>query len=158
MWASVGPAADQVVGLAFLHHLAALIDHAALQRDEPDAWLLAVLLGRDARLDVDGVADLDRPLELPLHRGERADRLPGHHPVEEALLDRQAEQAVGDALAEQRRLHVLGVGVEHVVVAAQAREDHEVGLGHGAAGRGVLLAELDILEVDDRLAAHGGLG
>ena len=84
--------------------------------------------------------------------------LGGDHPIEEALLDGQAEEPVGDALAELRGLHVLGVGVQHVVVAAEPREDHDVGLGHGAAGRGVLLADRDVLEVDGRLSAHGPLG
>ena len=98
------------------------------------------------------------PLNFHFTAAERADRLPGHHPVEQALLDGQPEEPVGDALAELRGLHVLGVGVQHVVVAAQPREDHDVGLGHGATGRGVLLADLDVLEVDDRISAHGPLG
>ena len=68
---------------------------------------------------------------------------------------REAEEPVGDPLAEERGLHVLGVGVEHVVVAAQPGEDHDVGLGDGAAGRGVLLADLQVLEEDGRFGAHG---
>ena len=50
-------------------------------------------------------------------------------------------------LPELGGLHVLGVGVEHVVVAAEASEDHDVGLGDGATGRLVLLVQLDLIEV-----------
>src|SRR3990172_7755087 len=47
----------------------------------------AILLGGDARADVDGVADLDGPFELPLERPELLGPRRGHHPPEQALLD-----------------------------------------------------------------------
>ena len=62
---------------------------------------------------------------------------------------------MGDALAEDRLLHELGVGVQHVVVAGEPGEDHQVGLGHRAPGRLVLLAERDLLEVPTLLAHEG---
>ena len=69
---------------------------------------------------------------------------------------REAEQPVGDALAEDRGLHVLRVGVEHVVVPAQAGEDDDVGLGDRPARRHVLVAHLDVLEALRLSWTHGG--
>ena len=67
------------------------------------------------------------------------------------------EEAMGDALAELGGLHVLGVGVQDVVVARQPREEHDVHLGDGAAGRDELLADLDVFERQGNLSAHAGL-
>ncbi len=61
---------------------------------------------------------------------------------------------MGDALAEQGRLHVLGVGVEDVVVAGQAGEQDDVGLGDRPAGGLVRLAHLDVVEEPPRVG-HG---
>ena len=61
--------------------------------------------------------------------------------------DREPQETVGDALAEDGALHELGVGVEDVVVPRQPGERDDVRLGDGAARRQVLVAHLDVLEV-----------
>ena len=74
------------------------------------------------------------------------------------LLDGEPEEAVGDPLAELGGLHVLGVGVEHVVVAGQPGEEDDVGLADRPARRDELLADLDVVEADRVGVAHGGIG
>src|SRR5258705_1404682 len=74
-----------------------------------------------------------------------------------------------DALTEARRLHQLGVGVDHVVVPGHSGEEHDVGLGHRTCRRLVLWADLDVVEesasgwrhvgrtlTDARRAVHAG--
>ena len=76
----------------------------------------------------------------------------------EALLDAEAEEAVGDALAEDGSLHVIGVGVEDVVVTGETSEDHDVRFSDGASGRSELLTDGEILEEGAGMSAHEGVG
>src|SRR5437588_6429532 len=160
--ASFAAALHHEVSLALLHHLAALVHHGALDRDQAAVGLGGLLLRDHLRAQADRVADLDRPLELPAQpdEGEGGVGLCGAR--EETGLDGEPEQAVGDALAKDRLLHELGVGVEHVVVAGQPGEEHDVRLGHRAARRLVLLAHGDVVEEAARVGhvvllyrAHG---
>src|SRR2546426_2641340 len=144
---SADTALHHQVGLTLLHHLAALVQDLALERDEPAVGLGGLLLGDDAGPQADGVADLDRALELPTEADEGQRSVGLRRAGEEPGLDGQAEQPVGDPLAEDRLLHELGVGVEHIVVARQSGEEHDVRLSHRPTRRLVLFAELDVLEI-----------
>ena len=99
------PALHQVLRLALLDDLAELVEDLAARRvtDAP-ARLVAVALGRDPGADVDGVADLDRPLELPLERAEqlRRGRAGSPRSSRPCWMD-EPEEPVGDALAEDAR-------------------------------------------------------
>ena len=92
-------------------------------------------------------ADLDGPLELPAQADEGHRGVGPRGPGEEPRLDGEAQEPVSDPLAEDRRLHELGVGVKHVVVAGQAGEEHDVGLVHRAARLLVLLPDCDLVPV-----------
>src|SRR5436190_46710 len=148
------PAFDHQVGLALLNDLAALVEHGPLHGDEAAVGLRGLLFPGDLRAQFDRVADLDRSLEFPPEPDERERRVRLGSAREQARLDRQPEEAVGDPLAEDRLLHELGVGVEHVVVAGQPREDHDVRLGDGPSRRLVLLAQLDVVEIPPQIG-HG---
>ena len=102
-----------------------------------------------------GVADLDRPFELPLEAAQESVGGRRLTASGQAVLHAEAEEPVRDPLAEDRGLHVLGVGVQHVVVAAEPGEDDDVRLGDGPAGRGELLAELEIFEAYALGGIHG---
>ena len=148
---------DQVLRLAFLDHFATMIQYAPYDGHDAPARPVRRVLVRDSRDHVHRVPDLDGTAELPgkLRHGP-LDQL-WRDPRDQALLDRQHEKAVGDALTELGGLHVLGVRVQDVVVPGQAREEHDVHLGDGAAGRDKLLADLDVLERQRNLSAHAGL-
>src|SRR6266704_3600251 len=64
----------------------------------------------------------------------------------------------GERIAQDRLLHELGVGVEHVVVAGQPGEEDDVGLGHRSPGRLELLTDLDLLEVAPAARRHVRVG
>src|SRR5216117_109285 len=83
-----------------LHDLAALVEHGPLHDHEAAVGLRGLLLADDLRAQADGVADLDRPLELPPEPDERERRVRGGGAREEARLDGEAEEAVGDPLTE----------------------------------------------------------
>src|SRR5579862_2672418 len=73
----------------------------------------------------------------------------------EAYQEPEREQAVDDALAEGRRLGILGVEVDGGGVHGQGAEQQVVGLGHGAPYRVLeALSRLELLEVESR---HGRL-
>src|SRR5262245_34135868 len=144
---SAATALHHQLGLALLHDLVALVDDRARDGDDAAVGLRRLRLSDDLRAQPDGVADLDRVLELPAEADERecGEGLSG--PGEQTGLNGEPEQAVGDPLAEERRLHELGVGVEHVVVAGEPGEEDDVGLGDRTPWRLVLLADLDVVEV-----------
>src|SRR6266542_3360759 len=104
------------------------------------------------------LAALDRPLEPPLEALEHAVRRDRLAPGSQTLLNGETEEAMGDALAEDRALHELGVGVQHVVIAREPGEEDDVGLGDGAPRRGVVLADPEILKEDGGLGIHGAQG
>src|SRR5262249_58020239 len=103
-----GSPLHRVLGLAFLHHLSELVDELSLDGHETATRVGPVLLGGDARADVDGVADLDRPLELPLEPTQGAVGRRRLAPRGEAVLDADAEEPLGIPPAEDGTLHVLG--------------------------------------------------
>src|SRR5438034_494192 len=68
------------------------------------------------------------------------------------------KRATWDTLAEDGGLHVLGVGVEDVVVTGEPSEDHDVRFGDGTSGRSEFLTDGEIFEEDTGMSAHEGVG
>ena len=147
-----------MLGLAGLDDLTELVDDFPLDEDGPPPGRIAVAQGRDPGADVQRIADLDRALELPLDADEHLPSARGPAALEETLLDGEHEQSVGDALPEERGLHVLGVGVQDVVIAGEPGKDHDVRFGHRPAGRIVLLPDAKVLEREAGLSVHEAVG
>jgi len=54
---------------------------------------------------------------------------------------------MGDSFAIDRRLCILGVGVEGIVIASETTEEHNVGLGDGSSRTLNYVADSHCLEV-----------
>src|SRR3954447_9439308 len=130
--ASRGAPLDHEHVAALLDEHVVLIAEPELEGDDPAPGIRGGPRVGHPHARGDGVPEADGRAEAPVD-AEQRDGGPVDHTdtAQEAARNREAQEAVGDALAEGRLAGEDRVRMNRVTVARKRRERHDIGLRHG---------------------------
>ena len=122
-------AAHEGLSSAILDELPVLVEDPPIPGDHATSAVGRGLQGVHTCDPPDRVTEMDRTMESPLQDGEERQGVDARRLTEQPGADGQAEQTMGDRLAEGAGSRRRVINVDGIKISGEAREPDNIGLG-----------------------------